>query len=63
MEVGQVSPNRSSTLLQKMIICSRFTSGKIVFCDNVQCDKKCDLLIQSDIKMVQSDKIVLNDAF
>ena len=37
------------------------TSRKIVYCKNVQCDKKCDLLIQYNIKMVQNDKIVLND--
>ena len=38
------------------------TSKKIVFCDNVQCDKKCDVLVQCVIKMVQSDKIVVNHA-
>ena len=34
----------------------------MVFCDNVQCNTKCDLLIQYDMKMVQCDKIVVNDA-
>ena len=37
------------------------TSEKIAFCDNVQSDKKCDLLVQCDIKMVQYDKIVVNN--
>ena len=32
---------------------SPFTSKNTVLCDNVQCDKKCNLLVQCDMKMIQ----------
>ena len=33
----------------------------MVLCNNVQCNKKCELLVQCDKKMVQCYKIVVND--
>ena len=38
-----------------------FHTNNFTSSDNVQCDKKCDLLVQCHIKMVQSDKIIVND--
>ena len=34
------------------------TSKNTILCDNVQCDKKCNLLVQCNMKMVQCDSML-----
>ena len=58
---GLVKDNYSSCTLETDFVCP-IISRKTTFCINVQYDKKCDLLVQCDKKMIQCDRIVVNDA-
>ena len=51
-----------TTSTKKCPLLRRLLNNEKMTTLDVLCDKKCDLLVHCDIKMVQSDKIVVNDA-
>ena len=63
VETGRQHVPRLNNVATNIIahVIHTITSRKTIFCDNVQCDKKCDLLVQCDMKLSTKNNFSTNE--